>query len=182
MLDYFLELNPLTSDNPDDMRAQTANVISHNQADIIDRILKTGAEDSFDRKRHSVRIHLSEGIGLRAVEERVKPKKIAPLPTGPRIISVTDVKTGSVNRLLTPGKNLRVSGIKIKIAGDDPSVGVYFTLADAEVKADAAAVPALAPGNYYVKLITRFTGSGKSSKTLHTASFDTPLTVPAEGR
>jgi hypothetical protein len=37
MLDYrqqvagsFLELNPLTSDNPDDMRDQTANVISHN--------------------------------------------------------------------------------------------------------------------------------------------------------
>jgi hypothetical protein len=251
MLDYFLELNLLTNDNPDDMSAHTANVISHNQTDIIDRILKTGAgltrsdvisvleaekeviydllaeggavttelfnafpsiqgvftgaEDSFDHKRHRVKIHLSEGIGLRAVEERVKAKKIAPLQTGARIIAVTDIKTGSVNRLLTPGKNLRISGSKIKVTGDDPSVGVYFTLAGADVRADAAAIPALAPGvkidetdivenkpsevmvlipalgpgDYYVKIVTQFTGSAKASKSLHTAIFDIPLTVPA---
>jgi hypothetical protein len=55
-----------------------------------------GAEDSFDHKRRRVKIHLSEDIGLHAVEERVKTKKIA------RIIAVTDIKTGPVNRLLTP--------------------------------------------------------------------------------
>jgi hypothetical protein len=172
----------------------------------------SGAEDAFDHKRHRVKIHLTEGVGLRAVEELVKTKKIAPLQTGARISSVTDVKTGSVNRLLTPGKNLRIHGSKIKLNGDDPSVGVYFTLAGSEVKAGTTVpvgapvpalapgvkvdgtdivdnkpselvviIPALSPGTYYVKLVTQFTGSAKPSKSLHTALFDMPLEVQAEG-
>jgi hypothetical protein len=234
MLDYFLELNVITSDNPDDMRAQTANVISYNQENVIERILKsgagltrndivfvleaqkqisynilaengavttdlfnafpsiqvvfTGAEDPFDHKRHRVKIPLIEGIRLRAVEEQVKTKKILPLQTGPRIISVTDMKTGSVNRLLTPGRNLRINGGKLKIIGDDPAAGVYFTGTGGEVKVDETdirenkpsevmvIIPALAPGDYDVKLVTQFTGSAKPLKSLHTA-----LTVTARG-
>ncbi|MDR2149325.1 MAG: DUF4469 domain-containing protein [Spirochaetaceae bacterium] len=237
MLDYFLELNMLTSDNPDDMRAQTANVISYNQEDIIERILKSGAgltrsdvvsvleaqrqiiydllaegaavttdlfnafpsiqgvfigaEDSFDSKRHRVKIHLTEGLGLRTVEERVKTKKILPLQTSAYITSITDVKSGSVNNLLTPGKNLRIHGSKLKILGDDPSVGVYFTGAGGDVKVEETDIienkptevmiitPTLSPGEYYVKLVTQFTGSAKPAKGVHTATFERALTVTA---
>ncbi|MDP9957889.1 hypothetical protein J2X97_003563 [Epilithonimonas hungarica] len=35
------------------------------------------------------------------------------------ILQVTDVKSGSVNDLITPGRNLKISGNKIKVAGDD---------------------------------------------------------------
>jgi hypothetical protein len=46
--------------------------------------------------------------------------------TALHVVQVTDVKTGSVNDLLTPDRNLRIAGSKIKIAGADESVGVYF--------------------------------------------------------
>jgi hypothetical protein len=48
------------------------------------------------------------------------------------------------------------------------------------VRAEVAAVSAFAPGEYYVKIVTQFTGGAKASKSLHTALFDAPLTVAAE--
>jgi hypothetical protein len=153
----------------------------------------TGADDSFDPKRHRVKIHLHEGAGLRKVEERVRIKKVQPGLTGAFIASVTDVKTGSVNNLLTPGRPLRVYGTKLKVAGEDPSVGVYFKGADGtEVKVEASdivenkpsdvivMIPELAPGTYYLRLTTQFAGRSSSIKKPHTAEFGAALTVPAE--
>ena len=37
-----------------------------------------------------------------------------------------DVKTGSVNDVITPNRNLRIKGFKLKLAGDNPAVGVFF--------------------------------------------------------
>jgi hypothetical protein len=39
---------------------------------------------------------------------------------------VVDVYTGSVNDIITPYRNLKISGHKIKIVGDNTDVGVYF--------------------------------------------------------
>ncbi|MDR0643618.1 MAG: DUF4469 domain-containing protein, partial [Treponema sp.] len=222
MLEYYLELNELT-DKPDDMRAQTVNVVSINQDEIARRILKsgagltssdiasvleaavqvvrdalesgeavttrlfnafpsiqgvfTGAEDSFDPKRHSVKIHYSAGLGLRDAAEQVKPKKVLPGQTGAIITSVTDVKTGSVNNLLTPGRTLRIHGSKLKLLGEDTAVGVYFIGADGSaVKVDLSdivenkpgevivMIPALAAGEYSLRLVTQFAGSGSPAK------------------
>ncbi|MDR0643464.1 MAG: DUF4469 domain-containing protein [Treponema sp.] len=235
MLEYCLEINELTSE-PDDMRAQAVNVISHNQTVIIDRILKIGAgltrsdvlsvleaekqvicemlaeggavttdlfnafpsiqgvfsgvEDTFDHKRHRVKIHLSAGIGLRGIEEQVKTKKSLPGQSGAYITSVTDVKTGSVNYLLTPGRNLRINGSKLKLVGEDPSVGVYFIAADgSSVKVDSTdiaenkpsevivVIPALGAGSYTLRLITQYSGSSTLVKKPHTAECGAALTV-----
>jgi hypothetical protein len=237
MLEYSLEPNELT-DNPDDMRAKTVNVVSHNQAAVIDRILKigagltrsdvlsvleaqkqvvydilaageavttdlfnafpsiqgvfNGAEDSFDHKRHHVKIHLAAGVGLRDIEGKVKTKKAQPGQTGAHITAVTDVKTGSVNNLLTPGRALRIYGSKLKLVGDEPSVGVYFIAVDGtEVKVDSTdivenkpsealiMIPTLGAGEYTLRIITQYSGSGTLSKKLHTADFRAPLTVLA---
>jgi hypothetical protein len=142
----------------------------------------TGAEDSFDPKRHRVKIHLSEGAGLRKVEAQVKTKKVLPTQTGAFIASVTDVKSGSVNNLLTPGRPLRIYGSKLKIKGAD---GV-------EIKVDATdmvenkpsevivMIPALAAGEWTLRLTTQFSGSGTDAKKPHTAEFGAVLTVPVE--
>ncbi|WP_148285377.1 DUF4469 domain-containing protein, partial [Flavobacterium sp. B17] len=50
------------------------------------------------------------------------------------ILQVTDVKSGSVNDLLTPGRNLKILGSKIKVTGEDPSVGIYFVDATTQAK------------------------------------------------
>jgi hypothetical protein len=151
----------------------------------------SGADDSFDPKRHRVKIHLSEGAGLRKVEEGVKTKKTLPGQTGAFIASVTDIKSGSVNELLTPGKALRLYGSKLKISGDDPSCGIYFKAEDGtEVKVDATdilenkpsevlvMIPALASGTWTLRLTTQYTGSATLIKKPHTAEFGTVLTVP----
>ncbi|MDR0411287.1 MAG: DUF4469 domain-containing protein [Treponema sp.] len=237
MLEYCLERNELT-DNPDDMRARTVNVISLNQDEIINRILKigagltrsdivsvleaeaqvvkdaledgeavtthlfnafpsiqgvfTGAEDAFDSRRHSVKIHYAAGIGLREASGRVKLKKVLPGQTGAIITAVTDVKTGSVNHLLTPGRTLRIYGGKLKVMGKDASVGVFFIGADGKtVKVEPSdivenkptevivMIPELEVGEYHLRLATQFAGSGSLAKKVHTADFAEPLTVPS---
>ncbi|MDR2194816.1 MAG: DUF4469 domain-containing protein [Treponema sp.] len=177
-----------------------ADILAEGEAvttDLFNAILTiqgvfTGADDSFDPKRHQVKIHLHAGVGLRAIEARVKTKKAQPGQTGAFIVSVTDMKTGSVNNLLTPGRPLRLYGSKLKVMGDDPSVGVYFRGEDgSETKVEASdivenkpsdvlvMIPGLAAGKYYVKLITQFAGSGSPAKKPHIAEFGSELTVPA---
>ena len=89
------------------------------------------------------------------------------------IVQVTDVKTGSVNELLTPGRNLKIAGNKIKIAGDNVDNGVYFINQDTQerIKVDVSdlvtnnpseliiVIPALVAGMYKVEVTTQFTNS-----------------------
>jgi vacuolar-type H+-ATPase subunit F/Vma7 len=107
------------------------------------------------------------------------------------IAQVIDVRTGSVNDLLTPGRNAKIIGNKLKVIGNDESCGVYFVNADTQeqVKVDAAdivenqnahliiIVPALSAGTYQLKITTQFTGSAALLKEPRTVVFDRPLTV-----
>ncbi|MHB9295603.1 hypothetical protein PilKf_01350 [Pillotina sp. SPG140] len=116
-------------------------------------------------------------------------KKVIAVSSGTVIISVIDIKTGSVNGTLTPGRDLKITGVKIKIAGDDPDVGLYFVPASGTpVKADPsdfvinnpseviALIPALTPGVWQVRIVTQYSGS-KDLKTPRTVTFDKELTV-----
>jgi hypothetical protein len=149
-----------------------------------------GPDEAFDHSKHKVRINLHPGVVLRSAVSSVKTKRIAAVVTGSVITSVTDLKTGSVNGALTPGRDLRLSGVKLKLAGDKSEVGLYFVPAGggAEVKVDPsdivvnnpseviAVIPPLSAGTYRVRIITQYT-SGKYLKTPHTYTFDKDLTV-----
>ena len=85
---------------------------------------------------------------LMCATENLRQKRLPPTPDGlpPPVTSTLDIlgvadsgiyitqaedmKTGSVNNLLTPGRNLKITGQKIKIAGPDPTVGVLFRSQD----------------------------------------------------
>jgi len=100
------------------------------------------------------------------------------------------VKSGSVNDLLTPGRNLKIVGSKIKVARDDPSVGIYFveTATQGRTKVEQSdivtnnpselmvVIPALAAGTYNLEVITQFT-QGALLKEVRTAPLDKVLTV-----
>jgi hypothetical protein len=147
-------------------------------------------DEAFDHGKHQIKINLHPGVVLRAAVSQVKPKRVAAVVTGPVITSVTDLKTGSINGTLTPGRDLKFSGAKLKITGDKAEVGLYFVPSGggAEVKADPsdivvnnpseviAVIPPLSAGTYRVRIITQFS-SGKHLKTPHTCTFDKPLTV-----
>jgi hypothetical protein len=147
-------------------------------------------DQAFDHSKHKVKINLHPGVVLRSAVSQVKPKRIAAVVSGTIITSATDLKTGSINGTLTPGRDVKLSGAKLKIAGDNLDVGLYFvpTGGGAEVKVDPsdivvnnpaeliAVIPPLPAGAYRVRIITQYT-SGKYLKTPHTFTFDKDLTV-----
>ncbi|MDR1220225.1 MAG: DUF4469 domain-containing protein [Treponema sp.] len=147
-------------------------------------------DEPFDHTKHKVNIKLHPGVVLRSAIASVKTRRIAAAVTGTVITSVTDLKTGLINGTLTPGRDVKLSGAKLKIAGDKLDVGLYFVPAGsgAEVKVDPsdivvnnpseviAVIPALPAGTYRVRIITQFS-AGKHLKTPHTYTFDKDLTV-----
>lgn len=96
-----------------------------------------------------------------------------------------------MNDLLTPNRNLKIRGYKLKLVGDHPEVGVYFVNeATAErTKVDATdivtnnpselviVIPALAAGVYVLEVSSQFSGSSTPLKEVRTSRFDKVLTV-----
>ncbi|GHV69408.1 hypothetical protein FACS1894199_18080 [Bacteroidia bacterium] len=237
MVEYVLTENLLT-DAPDDFRAQVVNVQSHNEDDILERIMKIGAgltrsdvrsvleaqkqvitdlisdgdgvntelfnafpaiagvfqsaEDSFDPTRHSLKLHLQPGKALKAAEAQARTKKMAGTLLPMFITSVNDLESGTVNDIITPNSNLKISGHRIKIVGDAIVDGVHFVYADgtSSIKVQnrnialnnpselLLIVPTLPVGQYKIRIQTYFSGNGKYIlKTPHIFMFEKLLTV-----
>ncbi|MDR2653651.1 MAG: DUF4469 domain-containing protein [Prevotellaceae bacterium] len=148
--------------------------------------------EAFDPKKHTVLFEFHQGATLRKELEMVGVDILGVAETGATVAQVTDVKTGSINDLLTPNRNLKIAGHKIKIAGDNEANGVYFInqATQERTKVDASDIvtnnpselivvtPALASGTYHLEITTQFTGSGgKVLNEPRTATFDKVLTV-----
>jgi hypothetical protein len=154
----------------------------------------TGPAEAFDPAKHTVAVEFRQGAELRKELGMVSVNILGKAESGFLIAEIVDLRTGSVNDLLTPGRNARISGGKLKVEGDDPSCGVYFVSAadGTRVKVDAAdivenvnahiliVIPALAAGAYRLEVTTQWTGGGgRYLKTPRTAAFDRLLTVAA---
>jgi hypothetical protein len=236
MIEYVLTENTLT-EAPDDFRAQVVNVQSHNENDIIDRIMKIGAgltrsdvrsvleaqkqvitelvadggaintemfnafpaiagvfksvEDSFDPARHSVKLHLHPGKALKAAEAQAHTKKMPGSVLPMFITSVHDLESGTVNDIVTPGHNIKISGHNVKVVGEELADGVHFVRLDGmtSIKVNnkdiainhpgelLLLVPGLMPGQYKVRIQTYYSGSKQALKTPHLFTFEKPLTV-----
>jgi hypothetical protein len=108
------------------------------------------------------------------------------------IVQVTDIKTGSVNGLLTPNLNLKIAGKRIKVAGDSAANGIYFVnrtsserikVNDSDIVTNKPSeviivIPPLEAGTYLLEITSQF---GRNKKTMlkepRTAIFDKELTV-----
>jgi hypothetical protein len=153
----------------------------------------TSPAEGFDPAKHTVMVEFRQGVELRRELGMVSVNILGKAESGFFIAVVNDLRTGSVNDLLTPGRNLRIIGGKLKVEGDDPSCGVYFVNeADgSRIKVDAEdivenliahiliVIPALVPGTYRLEVTTQFAGGGKLLKAPRTAAFDRLLTVAA---
>ena len=128
--------------------------------------------DIFDGNRHKLNINLTKGVLLRNAESKVKfEKTTAPVPL-PQIQEVKDSLSGTVNERLTAGGVIEVRGYNLKIEGSRPECGLWFVAENgAEVKSGVvienkparviAMIPALASGNYQVKVVTQYSGGGR---------------------
>ncbi|MDR1197639.1 MAG: DUF4469 domain-containing protein [Prevotellaceae bacterium] len=146
--------------------------------------------ETFNPEKHTVLFEFHQGSLLRRELEMVTVEILGAAETGIVIAQVTDVKTGSVNDIITPDRNLRISGHKLKIAGNDEACGVYFINQSTHecTKVDASdivtnnpseliiVIPALTAGTYRLEITTRYS-VGKLLNEPRTVTFDRILTV-----
>jgi hypothetical protein len=146
-------------------------------------------DEKFDPQKHTVLFEFHQGALLRKELDSVEVQIEGMADASLSITQVIDVKTGSVNDLLTPNRNLRIHGHKLKIAGDSDANGVYFVHQDTqeEVKVDptdivtnnpselVVVIPDLSAETWKVKVTTQY--SSNLLKEPRTAIFDKALTV-----
>ncbi|SEM61243.1 protein of unknown function [Chryseobacterium taichungense] len=146
--------------------------------------------ETFNKDKHSIIFQFNQGEKLRAEIPNIEVNILGVAESSAVILQVTDVKSGSVNDLLTPGRNLKIMGSKIKVTGDDASVGIFFvdTATQGRTKVEQSdivtnnpsevmvVIPALAAGTYQLEIVTQFTGSYLLKESRIT-TFDRELTV-----
>ena len=82
--------------------------------------------ETFNPEKHSLIFQFNQGETLRKELDSIEVNITGVGESSITVAQVTDVKTGSVNDLLTPNRNLKIRGYKLKLVGDHPEVGVYF--------------------------------------------------------
>ncbi|MGQ1890027.1 DNA-binding domain-containing protein [Thermophagus sp. OGC60D27] len=146
--------------------------------------------ETFNPDKHSLFINFNQGALLRQELSNIQVEIIGLGDTDAKILEVEDVKTGSVNDVITPSRNLRIRGSRIKLAGDNEQVGVSFVSESTGevIKVDSADVvvnkpaeliiltPDLPAGAYRLQIVTQY-GKNVLLKEPRTALFDEVLTV-----
>lgn len=150
-----------------------------------------GANDSFDKKRHTVNLNITAGTLLRDAVTKVKCEKTEGTSTDPYITEVTDIVTGTVNTTLTKGGVVQLVGSRLKFDAKDAAQGIFFVPETGEaVRATVIAenkparlmaiIPAgLKAGTYYIEVRTKISSSPKPLKNVKTGRFFKALTCNA---
>ena len=148
-----------------------------------------GANDSFDKKRHTVNLNITAGTLLRDAVTKVKCEKTEGVSTDPYITEVTDIVTGTVNTTLTKGGVVQLVGSRLKFDAKDTAQGIFFVpetgnpvraavIAENKPARLMAIIPAdLAAGTYYIEVRTKYANATKQLKTLKIGRFAKPLTI-----
>jgi hypothetical protein len=136
-------------------------------------------------------VDLQAGSIFKGTPEKLKVRKVNKI-LRTYIESITDIKSGAVDSMLTPGKNIRITGQRLKIDGPDPLNGLYFELDDGSdtlVKVEEsefvvnnpseiiAVIPNLQKGVWRIRLVTQFSSGPKCLKIPRKLIFDKNLTV-----
>ncbi len=131
--------------------------------------------DDFDENKHSVDIVFSAGHFAHKAKKNLKVEIQRTKPYSLRIWTITDLQTKQHTDKLIANRILVIRGDKIKITGDNPSVGLYLRhnetgneihfpptvlFANGDTKLELI-VPQLAAGSYQLKVTTQYAGNGK---------------------
>ena len=148
--------------------------------------------ENFNPAKHTLLFDFVQGSLLRKEIADVDVNILGVADASLSVAKVTDVRTGSVNELLTANRNLKIAGNKMKIVGDSPAIGIYFVNTDTQVrtKVDASdivinnpseliiLIPALTPGTYKLEVVTQYSANKRQLlNEPRMAVFDKVLTV-----
>jgi hypothetical protein len=136
------------------------------------------ANEVNDRKKHPITFNARIGHRLARMAEAITLECDGVADVNGYIDEFLDVTTGSVNDDLTPHGIFIMSGHKLKVVGDDASVGIFFAMASdptqyARVDGNLAentptkiigSVPDLPAGTWKVKIVTQYVHGGNQLK------------------
>lgn len=161
-------------------------------ANTLIRGVFNSSKEAFNTDKHAILYQFNQGDLLRKELPNITVEITGVGDSSINISEVVDVKTGSVNDLITPNRNLRIKGFKLKLAGDNPAVGVYFVnqATQERTKVDSTDIvtnnpaelmiitPVLTAGTYVLEVTSQFSGSSNSIlKEPRTSVLDKVLTV-----
>ena len=147
--------------------------------------------ERFNPDKHTVVVEFRMGTEMRKALKEVDVEIMGVADNTGEILRVVDVKSGTTNDKLTPERNLRIQGDKLKISGDGLQNGVWFINQESgeSTKVEASdmvlnnpaellvVIPTLVAGKYHVEVVTQFSGGKKILKDARTIRFDKDLTV-----
>jgi hypothetical protein len=149
-----------------------------------------GSAEAFDPKKHKITCDLTPTDELRKALEEVGVEVLGVKESGARIGMVTDVTTGKTDGTVTPDGDLVIEGVKIRIEPlDGEGLGIFFTdaygtetpvthpLSQNSPKKIICRAPALASGEYSLKIVTRYTQGATLLKDPRTIVYELTLTV-----
>lgn len=85
-----------------------------------------GEEDGYDPARHQLKLNVTPGKRLLESLSRLSPSKIDTTVVAPSPRSFLDVDSGTVNQVLTPDKQAKITGSQLKFDPLDATQGVFF--------------------------------------------------------
>ena len=153
-----------------------------------------GDSAKWDPSIHSLSVRVTPTADLRNAVKASTVDVRGMAASGLVINSVTDVTSGEVNSRLTPGGGVNLTGNKIKIDGDNATVGISLTNEETKEVTMIAktavlvndpskitfVVPAGLPsGDYKLTITTQYSSSVQSLKEPRSYTFDYVLNVTA---
>lgn len=148
-------------------------------------------EENFDSEKHSLLFQLNQGEKLRAEIANIEVNILGIAGATCTISQVTDVNSGSINHHLTPNRNLKIRGTKIKVVGNHPANGIFFVnnttnertpvnLNDIAINKPSELIiiiPDLPTGTYQLQVATQYTSNSILLKEPRVVAFDKILEV-----
>ena len=129
-------------------------------------------EDGFNPETHKLHVNLNSGKLINEIKDDIPLQKVTAPITNTVINNLKDITTATTNTTLSANGLFELNGLRLKVAGDLPEVGLYFVAEDGtETKVSYLAqnsykkiigqAPALAAGNYRVRIKTQATGNSE---------------------
>ena len=180
--------NAVTADDKEDKILMLESAGSLTMADIIEEMKKEDTGLRTETLEHALKLfnRVTADLLLRGTQDKELREAIAETSvnilgdkaSGMYISGVKDAATQATDGTATLGRNFIITGRLLKIAGDDPKVGITFRNEDTgetALTADMISVnnPSqlviliptdLAPGEYTLTVTTQYTGGNKFLK------------------
>jgi hypothetical protein len=118
-------------------------------------------KEAHDHQKHPVNFRFQALKPMRDLRESIEVIIEGIADTHGYIMEFIDVNIGAVNESISSMNQFIMTGYKLKVAGDDPGVGVYFEQVGGSTKL-IGVFPAGPPGTYKIVIKTQYTGSGSN--------------------